>query len=93
MITTLIKQLGAAIFLLLSVGLYNTVLASPQVAEAHNKALIKKVNTKNTAHSTKEYSRKSEISSLPDLRKYPSGTPRKKRFSGRSCHILHSKMQ
>ena len=80
MITTLIKQLGAAIFLLLSVGGYNTVLASPQVAETHSNALIKKVNTKNTAHSTKEYSRKSEMSSLPDLRKYPSGTPRKKAF-------------
>lgn len=80
MITTLMKQLGAAIFLLLSIGLYNTILASPLVVKAHSNAPIKKVNIQKTAFSTKEYSRKSENSSLPDLRKYPSGNPRKKAF-------------
>lgn len=80
MITTLMKQLGAAIFLLLSVGFYNPVLASTQIAGTHSKAPIKKVSTQKVASSKKEYSRKSENSSLPDLRKYPSGTPRKKAF-------------
>ncbi|MBS0848077.1 protein bax [Citrobacter sp. JGM124] len=80
MITTLIKQLGAAIFLLLTVGFYNQVIASQSVTKAHNTALIQKVKSSKTAHSTKEYSRKSENGSLPDLRKYPSGTPRKKAF-------------
>ena len=80
MITTLIKQLGAAIFLLLMVGFSNPALASQAVTKAHNTAPVKKVNSSQTAKSTKEYSRKSENDSLPDLRKYPSGTPRKKAF-------------
>lgn len=80
MIITLIKQLGAAIFMLLMVGFYNPVLASPLVTKAHNTAPIKKASSKKTANSAKEYSRKSENGSLPDLRKYPSGTPRKKAF-------------
>ena len=80
MIKTLIKQLGAAIFLLLSVGVYNPVFASTQAAEAHSKAPVKKVSNKKTVYSKKEYSRKSENVSLPDLRKYPSGAPRKRAF-------------
>jgi len=79
MITTLIKRLGAAIILLLTISLSGQTFASQHVA-SQSKAPVAKVSAKKTASSKKEYSRKSEMSSLPDLRKYPSGTPRKKAF-------------
>jgi Bax protein len=65
------------------------VLASKHEPKSHKAHLVTTKNTatkstttqsKKLASSKKEYSRNSEIASLPDLRKYPSGTPRKKAF-------------
>jgi Bax protein len=57
------------------------VLAKTHEKTASHKPLITKQISKKQASSKQEYSRNSaKSSSLPDLRKYPSGTPRKKAF-------------
>ncbi|SUX37146.1 Mannosyl-glycoprotein endo-beta-N-acetylglucosaminidase [Cedecea davisae] len=85
MISPPFRRFGAAILMLLTVGFSSQVLASKHEPKSHSKAHITKVSSKKTvssklASSKKEYSRNSENGSLPDLRKYPSGTPRKKAF-------------
>jgi Bax protein len=57
------------------------VLAKTHTETASHKAHVTKASVKKQASSKQEYSRNSvKSSSLPDLRKYPSGTPRKKAF-------------
>jgi len=63
------------------------VIASSHEPKSHKAPLTKssklvsnKTESNKLASSKKEYSRNSELASLPDLRKYPSGTPRKKAF-------------
>ena len=84
MISTPIRRFGAAILMLLTFSFSTGVLASQHEPKSHKAQLAatKSTNTqsKKLASSKKEYSRNSEIASLPDLRKYPSGTPRKKAF-------------
>ncbi|MEO3991476.1 protein bax [Pseudocitrobacter cyperus] len=80
MISTPIRRYGAAILMLLTMIFSGGVLASTHTVTEHHKASVKKIsNTK--VSSKQEYSRNSvKSSSLPDLRKYPSGTPRKRAF-------------
>ncbi|PSN07237.1 protein bax [Siccibacter turicensis] len=80
MISTRIRRFGAAILMLFTLGLSGEVLAKQHEKTSHHQ--LQKTNThgKKLASSKKEYSRNSVSSSLPDLRKYPSGTPRKKAF-------------
>lgn len=84
MISTPIRRFGAAILMLLTFSFSTGVLASQHEPKSHKAQLTAKKSTntqsKKLASSKKEYSRNSEIASLPDLRKYPSGTPRKKAF-------------
>lgn len=84
MISTPIRRFGAAILMLLTFSFSTGVLASKHEPKSHTAQLTAKKSTntqsKKLASSKKEYSRNSEIASLPDLRKYPSGTPRKKAF-------------
>lgn len=84
MISTPIRRFGAAILMLLTFSFSTGVLASTHEPKSHKAQLTAKKSTntqsKKLASSKKEYSRNSEIASLPDLRKYPSGTPRKKAF-------------
>lgn len=85
MISPPFRRFGAAILMLLTVGFSSHALASKHEPKSHSKAHITKVSSKKAvssklASSKKEYSRNSENGSLPDLRKYPSGTPRKKAF-------------
>ena len=84
MISTPIRRFGAAILMLLTFSFSTGVIASKHEPKSHKAPLVqtKSTNTqsKKLASSKKEYSRNSEIASLPDLRKYPSGTPRKKAF-------------
>lgn len=80
--STRLRRIGAAILIFFTFAFSGGVLAKQHKTTSHT-AQIKKTSVKHQASSKKEYSRNSEISgSLPDLRKYPSGTPRKKRFSG-----------
>lgn len=84
MISTPIRRFGAAILMLLTFSFTTGVIASEHQPKSH-KAHVNKIKSTTTqskklASSKKEYSRNSEIASLPDLRKYPSGTPRKKAF-------------
>ncbi|MFW0764745.1 protein bax [Trabulsiella odontotermitis] len=80
MISTPIRRYGATILMLLTFAISGEVLAKTHTATASQKAPAVKASI-NKVSSKKEYSRNSEISgSLPDLRKYPSGTPRKKAF-------------
>ena len=84
MISTHFRRFGAAILMLLTFSFSTGVLASKHEPKSHKAHIVKTKST--TTHSMKlvsskkEYSRNSEIASLPDLRKYPSGTPRKKAF-------------
>ncbi len=89
MISTPIRRFGAAILMLLTFSFSAGVLASKHEPKSHKAHLVTTKHTaakstttqsKKLANSKKEYSRNSEIASLPDLRKYPSGTPRKKAF-------------
>ncbi len=81
-ISTCYRRIGAVILMSLTLGLSGEVLA--QKHETHkksHKAQISQVsNGKLLAKIRKEYSRNSESSPLPDLRKYPSGIKRKKAF-------------
>ncbi|WP_312382202.1 protein bax [Atlantibacter subterraneus] len=80
MISTRLRRIGAAILIFFTYAVSGEVLAKQHTTTSHT-AQIKKTSGKHQASSKKEYSRNSEISgSLPDLRKYPSGTPRKKAF-------------
>ena len=84
MISTPIRRFGAAILMLLTFSFSTGVLASKHEPKSHKAHIVKTKSTtthsKKLVSSKKEYSRNSEIASLPDLRKYPSGTPRKKAF-------------
>ncbi|WP_333495472.1 protein bax [Kluyvera sp. CHPC 1.251] len=91
MISTPIRRYGAAILMLLIWTFSGGVFATTHTVTKHQKASVTK-HTKATApkatkasyskaSSKQEYSRNSvKSSSLPDLRKYPSGTPRKRAF-------------
>lgn len=83
MISTQIRRFGAAILMLLTFSFSTGVIASEHQStsyQAHATEIKSTTQSKALASSKKEYSRNSEIASLPDLRKYPSGTPRKKAF-------------
>ncbi|HEY2454977.1 MAG TPA: protein bax [Scandinavium sp.] len=81
MISTPIRRYGAAILMLLTCAFSGGVLAKTHTATTSHKAPIIKTSSSSKVSSKQEYSRNSaKSSSLPDLRKYPSGTPRKKAF-------------
>ncbi|MGL4726900.1 MAG: protein bax [Scandinavium sp.] len=81
MISTPIRRYGAAILMLLTCAFSGGVLAKTHTATTSHKAPIIKTSSNSKVSSKQEYSRNSaKSSSLPDLRKYPSGTPRKKAF-------------
>ncbi|MDU7342814.1 protein bax [Enterobacter sp.] len=80
MISTPIRRYGAAILMLLTTAFSGGVLAKTHTDTTSKKAHVIKT-TSSKVSSKQEYSRNSaKSSSLPDLRKYPSGTPRKKAF-------------
>ncbi|MGE0972782.1 protein bax [Klebsiella sp. WOUb02] len=81
MISIPIRRYGAAILMLLTCIFSGSVLATTHTATTSHKAPIVKKKSSVKVSSKQEYSRNSvKSSSLPDLRKYPSGTPRKKAF-------------
>ncbi|WP_061706768.1 protein bax [Pseudenterobacter timonensis] len=81
MISTPIRRFGATILMLLTVAFSGEVLAKTHTDTQSHKAHVIKTTSKSKVSSKQEYSRNSVMSSsLPDLRKYPSGTPRKKAF-------------
>ncbi len=81
MISTPIRRFGATILMLLTVSFSGEVLAKTHTDTSSHKAYVIKTTSKSKVSSKQEYSRNSaKSSSLPDLRKYPSGTPRKKAF-------------
>ncbi|MGU3525372.1 protein bax [Enterobacteriaceae bacterium C23F] len=81
MISTPIRRYGAAILMLLTCVFSGGVLAKTHTATTSHKAPVIKASSSSKVSSKQEYSRNSaKSSSLPDLRKYPSGTPRKKAF-------------
>ena len=80
MILTPIRRYGAMILMLLTLVFSSEVLAKTHTTTASQKSHLTKASNKQVS-SKQEYSRNSaKSSSLPDLRKYPSGTPRKKAF-------------
>ncbi|SAH85705.1 Bax [Enterobacter hormaechei] len=80
MISTPIRRYRAAILMLLTMAFSGEVLAKTHADTTSKKAHVLKT-TSSKVSSKQEYSRNSaKSSSLPDLRKYPSGTPRKKAF-------------
>ena len=80
MISTPIRRYGAAILMLLTTAFSGEVLAKTHTDTTSKKAHVIKT-TSSKVSSKQEYSRNSaKSSSLPDLRNYPSGTPRKKAF-------------
>ncbi|ASV53518.1 BAX protein [Lelliottia jeotgali] len=84
MISTPIRRFGATILMLLTVIFSGEVLAKTHTDTTSKKAHVIKTTSSSSkikVSSKQEYSRNSvKSSSLPDLRKYPSGTPRKKAF-------------
>ncbi|RAU34028.1 protein bax [Enterobacter sp. ECC-175] len=81
MISTPIRRYGASILMLLTLAFSGGVLAKTHTDTTSKKAHVIKTTSKSKVSSKQEYSRNSaKSSSLPDLRKYPSGTPRKKAF-------------
>ena len=84
MISTPIRRFGATILMLLTVTFSGEVLAKTHTDTTSKKANVIKTTSSSSkikVSSKQEYSRNSvKSSSLPDLRKYPSGTPRKKAF-------------
>lgn len=81
MILTPIRRYGAMILMLLTLVFSSEVLAKTHTTTASQKSHLTKASNKQVS-SKQEYSRNSaKSSSLPDLRKYPSGTPRKKSVS------------
>ena len=80
MISIPMRRPGAAILMFFTLMFSGGVLAKTHETASH-KAHVTKASVKKQASSKQEYSRNSvKSSSLPDLRKYPSGTPRKKAF-------------
>ncbi|QMI03450.1 protein bax [Citrobacter sp. RHB25-C09] len=80
MILTPMRRYGAMILMLLTVVFSGEVLAKTHTTTASQKSHENKTSSIKVS-SKQEYSRNSaKSSSLPDLRKYPSGTPRKKAF-------------
>lgn len=80
MILTPIRRYGAMILMLLTLVFSSEVLAKTHTTTTSQKSHLTKASNKQVS-SKQEYSRNSaKSSSLPDLRKYPSGTPRKKAF-------------
>ncbi|MCU6668404.1 protein bax [Enterobacteriaceae bacterium H4N4] len=81
MISNPIRRYGAAILMLLTMAISGEVLAKTHEKTASHTAPAAKKIVSTKVSSKQEYSRNSVKSSpLPDLRKYPSGTPRKKAF-------------
>ncbi|MCU6665347.1 MAG: protein bax [Silvania sp.] len=81
MISNPIRRYGAAILMLLTMAISGEVLAKTHEKTASSKVPVVKTIVTTKVSSKQEYSRNSVKSSpLPDLRKYPSGTPRKKAF-------------
>lgn len=77
MILTPIRRYGAMILMLLTLVFSSEVLAKTHTTTTSQKSHLTKASNKQVS-SKQEYSRNSaKSSSLPDLRKYPSGTPRK----------------
>ncbi|PRD15711.1 protein bax [Pantoea coffeiphila] len=75
------RRPGAAILMFFTLMFSGGVLAKTHAETTSHKAHVVKTSVKKQASSKQEYSRNSvKSSSLPDLRKYPSGTPRKKAF-------------
>ncbi|MBV8045190.1 protein bax [Pluralibacter sp.] len=80
MISTPIRRYGATILMLLTCVFSGEVLAKTHTTTASHQAPVTKTSSIKVS-SKQEYSRNSVKSSpLPDLRQYPSGTPRKKAF-------------
>lgn len=80
MILIPMRRYGAMILMLLICTFSGGVFAKTHTVTKHHKASVTKASL-SKASSKKEYSRNSAKSgSLPDLRQYPSGTPRKKAF-------------
>lgn len=80
MILTPMRRYGAMILMLLTIAFSGEVLAKTHATQTSQKSHITEKSYKQVS-SKQEYSRNSaKSSSLPDLRKYPSGTPRKKAF-------------
>lgn len=77
MILTPMRRYGAMILMLLTIAFSGEVLAKTHATQTSQKSHITETSYKQVS-SKQEYSRNSaKSSSLPDLRKYPSGTPRK----------------
>ena len=88
MILTPIRRYGAMILMLLTLVFSSEVLAKTHTTTASQKSHLTKASNKQVS-SKQEYSRNSaKSSSLPDLRKYPSGTPKEKGVSP-DCNALH----
>ncbi|ECC4041713.1 protein bax [Salmonella enterica] len=80
MILTPMRRYGAMILMLLTIVFSDEVLAKTHAMQTSQKSYVTETSYKQVS-SKQEYSRNSaKSSSLPDLRKYPSGTPRKKAF-------------
>jgi len=80
MISIPMRRTGATILMFFTLSFSGGVLSKTHETASH-KAHITKASVKKQASSKQEYSRNSvKSSSLPDLRKYPSGTQRKKAF-------------
>lgn len=80
MILTPMRRYGAMILMLLTIAFSGEVLAKTHATQTSQKSHVTETSYKQVS-SKQEYSRNSaKSSSLPDLRKYPSGTPRKKAF-------------
>ncbi|EAN0851021.1 protein bax [Salmonella enterica] len=80
MILTPMRRYGAMILMLLTIVFSGEVLAKTHAMQTSQKSHVTETSYKQVS-SKQEYSRNStKSSSLPDLRKYPSGTPRKKAF-------------
>lgn len=77
---TPIRRLGGMIVMLFTLGISGEALAKQPQLMSDRSAQANSTHGKEQASSKKEYSRNSVSSSLPDLRQYPSGTPRKKAF-------------
>lgn len=92
MILTPMRRYGAMILMLLTIAFSGEVLAKTHATQTSQKSHITETSYKQVS-SKQEYSRNSaKSSSLPDLRKYPSGTPRKKAFLGPLCLTSPAKM-
>ncbi|ELF3224103.1 protein bax [Salmonella enterica] len=80
MILTPMRRYGAMILMLLTIVFSGEMLAKTHAMQTSQKSHVTETSYKQVS-SKQEYSRNSaKSSSLPDLRKYPSGTPRKKAF-------------